>query len=140
MLVRKYNIPFRSAHKIVGALVKTLIESKQTFKNATPTLLAKVAKGTVGIFLAVNAGDIDGSVDPKKIVESYNVTGGPAPTIVKKALVARKKSIAEAKSNINKLKQALEESKKKLDSTTKSVSKADSEQNGRFKNSKRMVE
>ena len=140
MLVRKYNIPFRSAHKIVGALVKTLIESKQTFKNATPTLLAKVAKGTVGIFLAVNAGDIDGSVDPKKIVESYNVTGGPAPTEVSRALVARKKSIAEAKSNINKLKQALEESKKKLDSTTKSVSKADSEQNGRFKNSKRMVE
>ncbi|HLC00504.1 MAG TPA: argininosuccinate lyase [Candidatus Bathyarchaeia archaeon] len=137
MLVRKYNIPFRSAHTIVGALVKTLIESKQTFKNATPTLLAKVAKGTVGIFLAVNAGDIDESVDPKKIVESYNVTGGPAPTIVKKALVARKKSLAEAQSNINRLEQALEEAKKKLDSTTKSTSKADSEQNGKLKNSKR---
>ena len=55
MLVRKYNVPFRSAHKIVGALVKTLIESKQTFKDATPAMLAKVAKDTVGITLAVNA-------------------------------------------------------------------------------------
>jgi argininosuccinate lyase len=137
MLVRKYNVPFRSAHKIVGALVKTLLESKQTFKDATPTLLAKVAKDTAGITLAVNAGDIDESVDPKKMVESYNVTGGPAPKEVSRALVARKKSLAEAKSNINKLKQALEEVKKKLDSTTKSISKADSEQNGRFKNSKR---
>src|SRR3990170_276674 len=33
MLVRKYNVPFRSAHKIVGALVKKLMESKQTFKD-----------------------------------------------------------------------------------------------------------
>jgi len=137
MLVKKYHVPFRTAHKIVGALVKTLIESNQTFKDATPALLAKVAKDTVGLTLMVKDEDIDAAVDLKKIVESYNVTGGPAPTKVSRALVARKKSLAEAKSNINKLKQALEEAKKKLDSTTKSISKADSEQNGRFKNNKR---
>jgi len=137
MLVKKYHVPFRTAHKIVGALVKTLIESNQTFKDATPALLAKVAKDTVGLTLMVKDEDIDAAVDLKKIVESYNVTGGPAPTKVSRALVARKKSFAEAKSNINKLKQALEEAKKKLDSTTKSISKADSEQNGRFKNNKR---
>ena len=137
MLVRKYNVPFRSAHKIVGALVKTLMESKQTFKDATPALLAKVARDAAGISLSVNKSDINEFVDLRKIVESYNVTGGPAPTEVSRALVARKKTLALAKSNINKLKQAHEESQKKLESTTKSVSKADSEQIGRFKNSKR---
>jgi argininosuccinate lyase len=137
MLVRKYSIPFRSAHKIVGSLVKLLIESKRTFKDATPELLQKVAQDNIGITLSIKAEDIAESVDPKKIVESYKVTGGPAPTEVSRALVARKKSLAEAKSNINKLKQALEDAEKKLDSTTKFISKADSEQNGRFKNSKR---
>jgi argininosuccinate lyase len=137
MLVRKYSIPFRSAHKIVGSLVKLLIESKRTFKNATPELLQKVAQDNIGITLSIKAEDIAESVDPKKIVESYKVTGGPAPTEVSRALVARKKSLAEAKSNINKLKQALEDAEKKLDSTTKFISKADSEQNGRFKHSKR---
>jgi argininosuccinate lyase len=137
MLVRKYSIPFRSAHKIVGSLVKLLIESKRTFKDATPELLQKVAQDNIGITLSIKAEDIAESVDPKKIVESYKVTGGPASTEVSRALVARKKSLAEAKSNINKLKQALEEAEKKLDSTTKFISKADSEQNGRFKNSKR---
>jgi argininosuccinate lyase len=119
MLVRKYNIPFRSAHKIVGALVKTLIDSKKTFKDATPTLLAQVAKDTVGISLTVSAGDIDESIDLKKIVESHNVTGGPAPTEASRALATRKKSLAEAKLNINKLKQALEKAKAHLDATAK---------------------
>jgi argininosuccinate lyase len=137
MLVRKYSIPFRSAHKIVGSLVKLLIESKRTFKDATPELLQKVAQDNNGITLSIKAEDIAESVDPKKIVESYKVTGGPSPTEVSRALVARKKSLAEAKSNINKLKQALEDAEKRLDSTTKFISKADSEQNGRFKNSKR---
>jgi argininosuccinate lyase len=137
MLVRKYSIPFRSAHKIVGSLVKLLIESKRSFKDATPELLQKVAQDNIGITLSIKAEDIAESVDPKKIVESYNVTGGPASTEVSRALVARKKSLAEAKSNINKLKQALEDAEKKLDSTTKFISKADSKQNGRFKNSKR---
>jgi argininosuccinate lyase len=119
MLVRKYSIPFRSAHKIVGSLVKLLIESKRTFKDATPELLQKVAQDNIGITLSIKAEDIAESVDPKKIVESYKVTGGPAPTEVSRALVARKKSLAEAKSNINKLKQALEDAEKRLDSTTK---------------------
>jgi len=51
MLVRKYNVPFRSAHKIVGALVKNLVISKQTFKDATVELIQKIAKATVGIML-----------------------------------------------------------------------------------------
>jgi len=82
MLVRKYSIPFRSAHKIVGSLVKLLIESKRTFKDATPELLQKVAQDNNGITLSIKAEDIAESVDPKKIVESYKVTGGPAPTEV----------------------------------------------------------
>jgi aminobenzoyl-glutamate utilization protein B len=41
MLVSKYNIPFRSAHKIVGAIVKKLVVANQTFKDATPELVQK---------------------------------------------------------------------------------------------------
>jgi argininosuccinate lyase len=122
MLVRKYHVPFRSAHKIVGALVKTLMESKKAFKDATPELLQKMAKDTVNIALAVKAEDIAESVDPKRIVESHNVKGGPAPATVKKALAARKKHMAQAKSSVSELKKKLDEAKKRLESSTKSVS------------------
>ena len=122
MLVRKYHVPFRSAHKIIGALVKTLMESKQAFKDATPELLQRMAKDTINIALAVEAEDIAESVDPKRIVESHNVKGGPAPVTVKKALAARKKHMAQAKSNVSELKKRLDEAKKRLESTAKSVS------------------
>jgi len=135
MLVRKYDVPFRSAHKIVGSLVKLLIESKLTFLAATPELLQKVAQDTVGISLVVNAEDMTESFDPLKMVEAYKVRGGPAPTEVKRALTARKKRIVLAKANVSKLKQKLDEAQIKLESTDKSYSGVDSPQNVSFKKS-----
>ena len=135
MLVRKYNIPFRSAHKIVGSLVKLLIESKLTFLDATPELLQKVAQDAVGIKLVVNAEDITESIDPLKIVETYKVKGGPAPTEVKRALTTRKQRIVLSKSKVSKLKQKLDDAESKLESTVKSYSLSDSAENARFKNS-----
>jgi argininosuccinate lyase len=135
MLVRKYNIPFRSAHKIVGSLVKLLIESKLTFLDATPELLQKVAQDAVGIKLVVNAEDITESIDPLKIVETYKVKGGPAPTEVKRALTTRKQRIVLSKSKVSKLKQKLDDAESKLESTVKSYSLSDSAESARFKNS-----
>jgi argininosuccinate lyase len=139
-LVRKYNVPFRSAHKIVGVLVKTLIASKKTFTDATPELLRKLAKDTAGITLKVKASDIADAVNLQKIVASHNVTGGPAPSTVKTALAARKKHIAETQSNVAKQRQRLKIAENTLDSTSKSIAEGKIPDNGRFKNSKRMVE
>jgi argininosuccinate lyase len=140
MLVRKYGVPFRSAHKIVGAFVKTLIDAGQTFKDAKPELLQKVAKKTVGISLAIKPTDIAESVDMEKIVASHNVTGGPAPSTVKKALATRKKHLAEAESNVSKLKQKIGSAEKTLQSMAKFISEGKIPDNGRFKNPKRQVE
>jgi len=140
MLVRKYHVPFRSAHKIVGTLVKQLIESKQTFLDATPELLQQIAQDAVGINLAVTAADITESIDPFKIVETYTVTGGPAPTTVKKALTARKKRLVLAEASVSKLKQSLDEAENKLESTVKAYSNVSSHENTTFKNSKLQVE
>jgi argininosuccinate lyase len=126
MVVRKYGVPFRSAHKIVGSLVKLLIESKLTFLDATPELLGKVAQDAVGIKLVVNAEDISESIDPLKMVETYKVKGGPAPVEVERALIIRKKHVVLAKSNVSKLKQRLAEAEGKLESMVKSYSRSDS--------------
>jgi argininosuccinate lyase len=133
MLVRKYDVPFRSAHKIVGSLVKLLIKSKQTFRDTTPELLGKVAQDAVGIKLVVHAEDISESIDPFKMVETYKVKGGPAPAEVERALTARKKHVVLAKSNVSKLKQKLAEAEGKLESTVKSYSNVSFPENGRFK-------
>ena len=136
ILVREYNVPFRSAHKIAGALVKALLQAKKTFADATPELLRKIAKEAAAIELSINVEHLAGLADPMKIVESHKVKGGPAPNEVKRALAARKKIASLSKSNISKMKQALAEAEKRLELTVESMSRTNSHENGRFKNTK----
>jgi argininosuccinate lyase len=134
LLVRKYNVPFRSAHKIVGALVKSLIDSKLTFAGATPKMLQKAAEESTGIKLTVKPEDIKALSDPLKLVEACNVKGGPAPVEVKRALCEREKMVLATKSNISKMDKELEEAENNLDATIKNYVSAKKSQNGTFKN------
>ena len=79
MLMRKYGVAFRTSHKIVGALVKTLIDSKQTLVDATSGLLRKVAQETAGIKLTVKEENLVECTNPRKLIETYKVQGGPSP-------------------------------------------------------------
>lgn len=133
LLVRKYNVPFRSAHKIVGALVKSLIDAKLTFADATPKMLQKAAQESTGIKLAVTAEDIAALADPLKLVEACNVKGGPAPVEVKRMLGMREKLVLCTKSNISKMDKELEEAENKLDTAVQQFASKPRE-NGTFKN------
>jgi argininosuccinate lyase len=135
LLVRNYGVPFRSAHKIVGALVKALIEAKLTFADATPKMLAKAAMDATGIKLSVKAEDIKNLADPLKLVQACNVKGGPAPVEVKRALCEREKQILLTKSNISKMDKRLEEAENKLETTVKQYLPAKKSESVTFKNS-----
>jgi argininosuccinate lyase len=108
LLVKKYDVPFRTSHKIVGALVKTLLDKKLTLFDATPELLQKVAKASADLVLKVKAEDIQASIDPAKFVESHKAKGGPSPAEVKRILKNRKELTSQSKAY-------LKEKKCKLD-------------------------
>ncbi|MGD6933257.1 MAG: argininosuccinate lyase [Candidatus Bathyarchaeia archaeon] len=122
MLVRKYNVAFRTAHKIAGALVKALIESKQTLLDATPQLLQAVAKDSTGLDIAVKMDDMVECTNPRKLVETYKVQGGPSPVEVERALKERVKSYAQAEKAVLSLKTALLNASKTLDALVDSYS------------------
>jgi argininosuccinate lyase len=109
LLVKKYDVPFRTSHKIVGAVVKTLLDKKQALSSLKPELLNKTAKDVAGITLAVKLADIKDSIDPKKFVESHNVMGGPAPAEVKRMLKNRKQLTRKSKASIKYHENSLEE-------------------------------
>jgi len=115
-LVRRHRVPFRTAHKIVGAIAKSLIEAKLTFEDTTPVLLAKVCQDVAGVKVTVKEEEIKELVNPLKLVQTHNVKGGPAPAEVKRALATREKQLFATKSNISKLDKALEEAENKLSS------------------------
>jgi argininosuccinate lyase len=135
ILVRKYSVAFRTSHKIVGALVKALIDSKQTLLDATPELLQKVAKETVGIKLTVAREDIVECTNLRKLIETYKVLGGPSPAEVERAIKSRNKTLLQSKIGMTNLKEKLANAEKTLNSTVESYSLSNSSKNGRLKNS-----
>jgi argininosuccinate lyase len=136
VLVRKYNIPFRTAHKIVGAFVKSLMEAKLTFADAKPAMLLKAAEEVVSIKLTVKAEDLRALADPLALVEACNVKGGPAPTEVKKALDIWKKKWFSTRSDIIQMDKKLEEAENKLESVVQSYLPMNTSGNTKLKNSK----
>jgi len=110
LLVKKHKVPFRISHRIVGALVKHLIEKGLTLSDLTPEMLQKVAHEAAGLNLKVELADIQDAIDPMKCVESHNVLGGPAPIEVKRMIKGRKKTMSQFSAGLvareNKLKEA----------------------------------
>ncbi|MCS7114707.1 MAG: argininosuccinate lyase [Nitrososphaerota archaeon] len=99
LLVRKYEVPFRSAHKIIGSVVKILISQGLTLNNLTAEAINKTAY-SLGYSVAVKDEDLREALDLMKIVESHNVIGGPSPNEVRRMLIVRKEKISLAKSKI----------------------------------------
>ena len=120
LLVEKYKVAFRTSHKIVGTVVKSLIDSKKTLQDATPNLLQKVAEESAGVKLSVKMEDIVDCINPRRLVESQKVLGGPSPFTVEKAIKRGMKNMAEAKSNILNLKKNLADAQRKLDRVVES--------------------
>jgi argininosuccinate lyase len=134
MLVRKYNIAFRTSHKIVGAIVKTLIDSKKNLLAATPELLQKTAQEVAGIKLAVKSEDIISCINLRKLVETYKVQGGPSPKEVERIISARNKTMGQDKNNIAKLEKKLANAETALKLIVETYSLSNSRKNVRLKN------
>ena len=122
MLVSKYGVAFRTSHKIVGALVKALIDQKKTLKDATPELLQKASLESAGVKLTVKPSDLALCTDLHKIIHSYAVQGGPSPTATNKSIEKQQKTTVEFTKTINALKTSLCEAEHKLDTTVNNYS------------------
>jgi argininosuccinate lyase len=134
VLVRKYNIAFRTSHKIAGAAVKALIDSKKTLLDATPELIQKSAHEVAGIKLTVKSEDIVSCTNLRKLVETYKVIGGPSPKEIERAISARNKTISKDKNTIAKLKEKIANADAALKATVEAYSLSNTPKNVRLKN------
>lgn len=115
MLVRNYKVPFRTSHRIVGVVVKTLLEEGKSFRDVTPELVAEVSKQILGHALTVKAQEIRDATEPSHAVESCQVRGGPSPKEVKRMAATRTTTMAESKIWISERKNKLKKTHKKLE-------------------------
>lgn len=124
MLVRKHKVPFRTAHKMVGSLVKTLMANKLTLYDVTSELLNKIASNFSTSLSGISTEEICNSIHPMKFIESHNLVGGPSPMEVERMLKVRKRWTILSRSKISEMKSKLDEAEDKLKSVIKSYTTA----------------
>jgi len=121
MLVRDHGVPFRTAHRIVGAVVKTLIEEGKSLRDLTTEMLVGVSRKILGSPISVNEEEIMRIVDLSSCVESYNVRGGPSKTETRRMLKERKNLLADSTEWVLRRKNKLKSAEKMLNSDAEAL-------------------
>jgi argininosuccinate lyase len=109
LLVQDLGIPFRTAHTIVGMAVRAGSVDLKT--------LEKAAKEGFDISLTgmgLTRQRVEDALDVRSMVSARKVTGGPAPTAVKKALKGRKEQLRKDMAATASLDMKIREARKHL--------------------------
>ncbi len=108
-IVRKENLPFRIAHKIVGACVKNAYEAKCEISYE---MLQTIATDIIGRELSFTEDELNQTLTPEYFVSIRTIYGGSAPSETKRALsVEREAEVVDNKwfnNAVSNLKQASE--------------------------------
>lgn len=134
-LTRNCEVPFRTAHKIVGALVNWLIDKNLTFKDLKPEMIQKISNKISNYKIKISVEQISNCIDLPKLISHHDVIGGPAPTEVKRALNERKKKLIQSETKLSDLNQNLINAHQTMESKISSYLSSNLSSNIRFKNS-----
>ncbi len=113
-LTRKYKIPFRAAHNIVGASVKRLIEDGKSLSDLTPEIISEVSERMLGRKVEVSMEDLESTVNPEGFVESHKTVGGPSRIEVERMINSRVNVLDEMEKQISKLRDNLKRCEEEL--------------------------
>jgi len=97
MLVQDHGVPFRTAHRIVGAAVKNLVEEGKSLRDLKPEMLAKISRRILESSVKIEKRELSRIVDLSKCIESYNVRGGPSKKEAERMLKERWRVLADSK-------------------------------------------
>jgi len=123
MLVRKYNVPFRTAHRIVGIVVKRLLEKDRSFSDITPEILAEASKAATGSPIIVNEKDLEGALDLSRCVEAQDARGGPSKRESKRMIQERWRMMNDSWKWLRERRNRLDEAEKMLDEEIRNLLK-----------------
>jgi argininosuccinate lyase len=94
-IVRRENLPFRIAHKIVGTCVRNAIEAKGEITHET---LQNACREVLGHEISMTEVELAETLSPENFVNIRTIYGGTAPEETRRALtVEREREIADNK-------------------------------------------
>ena len=115
IIFQKYGVPFRTAHKIVGAFVRQLEKKKVTINDATPEMLGEIIKNIANKPIEISINDLKTTVDVIGFIKAHRIRGGPSPSEVQRMLNSRRDFLASMKKQIAETEMKITNAQRKLD-------------------------
>ncbi|NHV06376.1 MAG: argininosuccinate lyase [Thaumarchaeota archaeon] len=106
-LLVRHGLPFRASHKIVGDFLRSQKD------EVSPKLFCDYLKQNLNTNIGLQ--EIEDCFNVKKVVESYNLVGGPAPEEVKRAIEKRREKLSKQVNEVKTLANSLLDYKKLLE-------------------------
>jgi argininosuccinate lyase len=113
-IVREKNLPFRTAHQIVGALVSKALDEGLEPSEVGSAFLDRVAVSVTGKELGLSDEDVISALTPLLAVKARKVIGGPAPEVVEKAVNDRFDDVSDIEKFLSDRDTTLRQSRKSL--------------------------
>lgn len=110
-IVKEKNLSFRTAHRIVGTLVKNCINQKISPTKITPEILDDASMSVTGRRLKMSLETIRKSMDVKYIIENRNILGGPGRKQVTRMLRKHSLYVLDGKRWLRDRKNAIEKAR-----------------------------
>ena len=120
-LVRERDLPWRTAHQIVGVLVRLCEDRGLGPDGVTPALLDEAAVAYHGKPAGLDAGQIKAALDPGRFVASRTMRGGPAPAEAERQAAHFERGLQADEATVAGIQTRLAESARKLEAAIDAI-------------------
>ena len=108
------GLSFRTAHLIVGTVVKRAVEQKLGYRDVNSALLNEAAQEVAGHDVDIDDAAIQEALDPRGFIIRGSGDGGPAPDEVMKMITKRRKSNVEIEKRVQAVLALVDDADRKL--------------------------
>lgn len=119
---RRTELDFRSAHRVVGSLVRLAVERSIEPEQVDAALVDEAARESVGRDLGLGDSDIADGLDPRRFVAAHTSYGGAAPESVRANLERARGRLAESQQWQQKRRDQLAAARSDLDAAIAALS------------------
>ncbi len=113
-IVREKNLPFRTAHNIVGALMRVAISKKISLSKVGGRMLDEASEKTEGITLGFSDREVRRALDPERFIASRRSIGSPSPVHTKRMSSKTLRLVKEVEAEISRLEAKVTEAESEL--------------------------
>ena len=122
-IVRECGIPFRTAHTLVGMVVKEAVGKGMEPSKINLKMINSCSKKVLGRTLNLSEDAVRNALNPSTFIARRKVEGGPAPQAMEKALADKEELLEDMRTLIKEKRLKIQRSYKKLSTMVSEYSK-----------------